>query len=191
MRIQHRDTNFEPDDNRLAAASSLQVFVAHHDLAAGRRAVDTLSHLGGDLGEDFEFLPAFWSFDRLFNPDSRDQAVDEALDADILILATSGATPLPNLVKGWAEEIIGRKRGTAVAVVALFDSDSAKHASASSRWQSVRQAAERAGLDFFAPATGQHLDATHLPHSHAPATNSGQEWSRATSLPAAKWGINE
>src|SRR5437773_5769851 len=99
---------------------ALQVTIAYKDLAAGKRAMHTLAQLGRGLVDDIEFQPFPWSFDLLMDANWRDIAFRHAVQADILILATSDSVPVPTGVTQWMETILDRKQGTDWAVVALF-----------------------------------------------------------------------
>ena len=142
-----------PDANR-----PLRVVIAYNDVAAGQRAMRVLAALGKGFGDDIQFQPLPWSFDLLADLDWREVAASEAVRADILILATSSANPLPPAVGRWAAEAIHQKRGTSAAVIALFGPEENPEAAGSSRLEAIQVAAQQAGLDFFAPAPRGDLD---------------------------------
>ena len=158
MQAQHfmDETNLDADSR--GTKSALQVVIAYDDIAAGTRAMRVLADLGKGLGDDIEFQPFPWSFDMLADMDWRKVASHDACKADILIIATSSAGPLPPAVGRWADAAISQKRGTAAAVVALFGSDENPDGAGSSRLQAIQTAARQAGLDFFAPAPHHELD---------------------------------
>lgn len=138
--------------------SAVRVVIAYHDLAAGKRAMRVLADVAKGLGDDVEFQPVPWSFDVLADVDWRSVAANDAVQADILIIATSDASPLPSAVGRWADAAINRKHGTAAAVVALFGSEENPDGAGSSRLEAIQLAAQRAGLDFFAPTSRRELD---------------------------------
>lgn len=140
------------------AALALRVLIAYNDLAAGKRAMRVMADLGKGLGDEIEFQPIPWSFDLLMDMDWGEVATRDAVQADILIITTSSASPLPPVVGRWAEAAISRKRGTAAAVVALFGTEENPDAAGSSRLEAIQRAAQQAGLDFFAPAPREELD---------------------------------
>ena len=158
MQVQHfmDETNLDADSTD--TESALRVVIAYNDVAAGKRAMRVLADLGKGLGDDIEFQPFPWSFDLLADMDWREAAARDACNADILIIATSSASPLPPAVERWAKAAISQKRGTATAVVALFGSDENPDGAGSCRLEAIQTAARQAGLDFFAPAPHHELD---------------------------------
>ena len=135
----------------------LRVVIAYNDLAAGRRAMRLLSNVGKELGGEVEFQPIPRSFDLLEDMDWRDVAASDAVNADILIIATSDADPLPPAIGRWTDTAIRDNRRTA-AVVALFGPEENPDRFSSSRLLAIQTAAHRAGLDFFAPTPRQKLE---------------------------------
>ncbi len=150
------EPNLDPDS--MDTKSALRVVIAYNDLASGKRAMRVMTDLGKGLGDEMEFQPLPWSFHLLADMDWRELAAHDAVNADILIIATSSASPLPPAVWRWAEAAISRKRGTAAAVVALFGTEENPDAAGSPRMEAIQAAAQRAGLDFFAPAPRHELD---------------------------------
>ena len=149
-------TNLEADSKEVT--QGLRVVIAYNDLAAGRRAMGLLSELGRELGEEIEFQPIPWSFDLLADVDWSAVSASDAVNADILIIATSDTEPLPAAVGRWTENAIDSKRGTVGAVVALFGPEENPDRFGSSRLLAIQTAAHRAGLDFFAPTPRQQLE---------------------------------
>ena len=135
-----------------------RVVIAYNDVDAGKRAMRVLSHLSESFGDEIAFHPLPWSFDLLMDVNWREVAASDAVDADILIVATDSPGALPPAVGRWAESAIDQKRGTHAAVVALFGPEENPDRTGSSRLDSIQTAAEQAGLDFFAPAPRHELD---------------------------------
>jgi hypothetical protein len=136
----------------------LRIVIAYNEVPAGKRAMRVMSDLARGLGEAVEFQPLPWSFDLLADTDWAKVAGDDAVNADILIIATSSADPLPPAVGRWAEAAISRKQGTAAAVVALLGPEEQPDGHDSARLAAIRAAARQAGLDFFAPAPSGELN---------------------------------
>ncbi len=157
------EINFDPDSTDTTPA--LVVVIAYNDVAAGKHAMRVMSGLGKELGDEIESQPFRWSFDLLADTDWRHVAVHDAVNADILIIATSSASLLPPAVKRWAEAAISRKRGTSAAVIALFGPAENPDGAGSPRLEAIQTATQRAGLDFFAPAPRQGLDEA-IAHIH-------------------------
>jgi hypothetical protein len=169
---------------------ALQVTIAYKDLAAGKRAMHTLAQLGRGLVDDIEFQPFPWSFDLLMDANWRDIAFRHAVQADILILATSDSAPVPTGVTQWMEAILDRKQGTDCAVVALFGTELQPEPDDSSRIQTIRVASQKAGLPFFAPVRRELGEALfHLQDRAERVTPLLDDVLRTH--PPTHWGLNE
>lgn len=144
---------FGPDVHE--ANWQLRVFIAYDEIAAGKHALRAMAGLGRRLGEDIEFHPALWSFDRLTEEGWGEVATGDAVRADILIVATDNTHPLPSTVRQWIEAIINCKQGTTAAVVALFGPEENPDQRGSHRLEKLRSMAHGAGLDFF-ETTARH-----------------------------------
>lgn len=129
----------------------IRVVIVYSDVPAGKHAMDVLTALGRRLGERVDFQPFPWSFELLSDAAWGEIAASEAVDADILIMASSGSSALPTAVGRWAQQTFYRKKGTCAAVVALFGTPERPDAG-SARLFAIREAARAAGLEFFAPA---------------------------------------
>lgn len=161
-----RETSLEI--NLPAARCPLRVVVAYHDVVAGQYAMHVLAKLGQEFGETVEFKPVLWSFDVLADLDWCEIAASDAIQADLLIIATSSPQPIPPAVERWAEIALGQKRGTSSAVVALFGSADNPDGAGSLRLDAIRTAAREAGLEFFAPMPrAEEVDAVDRIHQRA------------------------
>lgn len=171
---------------------ALRVVIAYNDLAAARRAMGVLRDLDRGLGDAIEFQPLPWSFELLTDPDWREAALRDAISADMLIIATSASGPLPAAVQQWVEFTFTRKQGTDAAIVALFGSREDPDDINSLRVAAVRTAAQRKGLDFFAPTPRGGIGGTGQPPPQQPPTLAPllQEVLRGHH-PPPHWGINE
>jgi len=150
-----------PEDQETCDLSHpLRIVVAYDEVAAGKRAMRVMTDLGRGLGEVVEFQSLLWSFDLLEDTDWAEVASDDAVKADILIIATSSANSLPPTVGRWAQAAISRKEGTATAVVALFGTEGNAGGPGPDRLEAIRSAATQAGLGFFTAALWQKLDET-------------------------------
>lgn len=136
----------------------LQVVIAYDEIPAGKHALRAMAGLGRGLDKDVAFHLATWSFGRLAEEGWGEVAAGDAVRADILIIATSSANPLPAAVRQWTESAIRRKHGSAGTVVALFGPEENPDGNGSTRLQAIRSMAHGAGLDFYAP-TARHQHA--------------------------------
>lgn len=142
-----------PEASFQNAEHPLRVVIVYDEIAAGKRALQMMSGLGRELGEEVAFHPLPWSFGLLADTNWRAVAAADAVRADILIIATASPhpQPLPPAVGQWTEAAISSKQGMPAAVVALFGPEDDPDASDSSRLDAVKHAARQAGLAFFAP----------------------------------------
>jgi hypothetical protein len=163
--------------------AGLDVLIAYDHLIARQRAMLTFSHLARDLGDEMEMRLRWWRFDMLESPGWRNSTMNDAVDADLLVISASRKETLPVSLQDWLREWVSRKRGDNAAVVALLGQDNED----SPRLQFVRRAATDAGLAFFAPlperqlSTGCTFDRIH---------RQGQK-SLSHISPYAHWGLNE
>ncbi len=138
-------------------AEQLRVVIAYNEIAAGKRAMRVMTELGREAGEQLDFHPFPWSFNLLADTNWGAIASSDAVQADILIIATNSPHPLPAAVGQWAEAAIDCKQGTATAVIALFGTEENPDGAGSVRLEAIQQAARQAGLAFFAPSSPDPL----------------------------------
>ena len=103
-------------------STPMKVVVAYEDLLAGRRAVGLINKYLGD-GVDLE--PVLWRFDLLDHAHWYKMAVKDSVDADLLILSTSGSSDLPGAVNNWLKESVNAKRGGSTAMIVLCGAEDA------------------------------------------------------------------
>lgn len=99
----------------------INVVTAYEDFATGQRAIETYSNLVLRLGHEFQFRTNMWKFEVLQQPKLLEMAVQDALDAQIIIVSTHGESELPQPVQDWIQMWASRRDGDACALVALFD----------------------------------------------------------------------
>jgi CheY-like chemotaxis protein len=87
----------------------------------------------------------------LENPGWRAEATIDTQRANLLIISTSSKGDLPAAVQEWVRSCLSQKQGHDAVVVALLGPADDTDAPDSPRVQFLRNAAEAAGLDFFAP----------------------------------------
>jgi hypothetical protein len=126
-----------------ALDSSVKVVIAYDNLDIAKRAEAVYERLARRLGQAFEFQQRLWRFDVLQEDSLRDQAVRDAADADIVIVAMQEDADVPEAVRRWLESLLSRSTG-ATALVALLD----RPGSAVQPY--LEEVARRGGMDFFA-----------------------------------------
>ena len=123
--------------------SSVKVVIAYDNLDIAKRAEAVYDRLARRLGQAFEFQQRLWRFDVLEEDSLRDQAVRDAAEADIVIVAMKEDADMPEAVRHWLESLLSRSTG-ATALVALLDRPDA------AVQPYLEDVARRGGMDFFA-----------------------------------------
>jgi hypothetical protein len=133
-------------------ASVFNIVILHDDVAAGQRALGSLATLVTRFHPNTAKLrPQLWRFDLLQDADWFALALADAVNADMLVFATSSASGLPEAVENWLKLCLARKRNTDAAVVALLPAPGNPDEPESRYLQFVQGATRDAGLDFIAP----------------------------------------
>jgi hypothetical protein len=143
--------------------SSVKVVIAYDSLDVARRAEAVYDRLARRLQQTFEFQQRLWRFDVLEEESLRAQAVRDAADADIVIVAMKDDKEVPKAVQSWLESLLGHLNGTA-ALVALLDRPGA------SVQPYLEDVARRGGMDFFAQS-GKASKPTRPRKRRAPRIN--------------------
>jgi len=173
------------------SAPSFEVLLAYQDFSSGIRAKEFFDRLVRDHGRLFRFLCHLWKFDVLLAPELGDQAVAEAADADMIVIATHAQTELPPAVKDWVELWLRQTR-TPGALVALLDGVQPSVGSPFAVPTYLREVAERARMKFFC----DNLESPEIEFLFA-VTETQQpshlEFGRdfRNSVAHSHWGINE
>lgn len=123
--------------------ASVKVVIAYDNLDVARRAEAVYERLSHRLQETFAFQQRLWRFDVLEEDSLRAQAVRDAADADIVIVAMQDDSEVPEAVRNWLESLLGRTPGAA-ALVALLQTHRAPVQ------PYLEDVARRGGMDFFA-----------------------------------------
>ena len=139
--------------------ASVKVVIAYDNLDVAKRAEAVYERLAQRLDETFEFQQRLWRFDVLEEDALRAQAVRDAADADIVIVAMKDDSEVPEAVRNWLESLLGRNSGAA-ALVALLPRTGAP------AQPYLEDVARRGGMDFFAQS-GKAAPA-RKPHKRAP-----------------------
>ena len=128
----------------------LNVVIAYDSVAAGQRAMHSLSFLERKIGDGMNVDPRLWGFEFLEDSGMRDQAEVDGSEADMLIVSAGGESDLPATVKSWVTKCLAQRFGNG-AVVALLGTTDNFDRPDSARFQFLQSAAIEAGIDFFAP----------------------------------------
>jgi hypothetical protein len=133
---------------------ALDAVVLYDTVPAGKRGLSILSGITGVLEDDLvEIRPKPWRLDLLQDPTAAENATHEISAAQVIILSTSGNTPLPLEFKTWLATVLAQRqsKGERVAIVALLGLDEITTRTASGDFLFIKQLTLEAELDFFAP----------------------------------------
>jgi hypothetical protein len=122
--------------------------IVYEDIATGKRANHFCDNLMQELGESALLAKDLWSFKVLDIPQVRRVAAEVAAAADVVILALDGHAELPDGVKAWLEEWVGRPAGRKPILIGLFSAGDDGQGTAASTRAFFSAAAETAGLTF-------------------------------------------
>jgi len=101
----------------------VRVLVAYEDLAAGRCAMEMLQRIGHQCGGASRLVHLMWRFDVLADSSCSELAANEALEADIIVIATREGDGLPQPVRDWIARWLLTKADRPTALVAALDHD--------------------------------------------------------------------
>jgi hypothetical protein len=129
--------------------SAFKIFVVHEDTLTGVRAAAVLGRLADYLDHEPVIQNEIWKFDSLAHPALYEQASEQAIAADMIIVSAGGGQALPAHVEDLVADALAHKQGRPAAVVALLDLKLQGAAEPSPVCARLRQLAENAGVDFF------------------------------------------
>jgi hypothetical protein len=165
--------------------------IAYSDLETRDRAMRLHDHLSRQLNDDYDLHCSWWKFDHLADPTLFDQAIDDALDANMIVLSLHAETELPPAARAWIDGWAHRSDHQKCALVTLYAEPSERPES-SPVCAFLRQAARLAHMDFFTniaeAAAGLTIERVA---ERARAVTPTLEEILHHPLPAPRWGINE
>lgn len=144
------------------ASLALNVLIVYDNRAAGQRAMRLYRDLACQQAGELSLRPRLWRLDVVVDPVCSGFAIADAVNADLLMISTSGQSALSPPAQHWLKLCLAlaRKRGTSVAMIALVGTASKINETDFLTLQFLRRSAEEAGLDFFTPsANGMKPDA--------------------------------
>lgn len=105
-------------------ALPFKVFIGYADVSAVRRATSTIADAVRGSGRRFEIQPMLWRFSQLISSHWHDRAITAALDADIIVLASSNSADLSQKIEEWVDAYLAARHGKRTTIVAVLgDSD--------------------------------------------------------------------
>lgn len=176
------------------ARTPFHLVVAYEDQPTRDRALHLSHHLSQQLAEDYDFHCSWWKFNHLENAVLREQSVNAAAEANMVVMALHARPDLTALQTDWLGTWLPRRAaGNKAALVAMVGADSpAMVREADLTALRLRHLAKAAHLDFFShtfdlPKTALE-PAGDIPTWAQPA---GADAKAALRMPPPRWGINE
>jgi len=167
--------------------------IAYEDLATRNRAMRLHDHLDRQLGGDFDFHCAWWKFEHLREPTLREQAVDDAMSANMIVISIHGDCELFPAARAWIDDWSHRLDHNKCALVTLFAEPHPKKKS-SPLFTRLQQVARQARMDFFTNI-GEAAQAAELTveriAQRASAFTPTLEDILEHKIPVRRWGLNE
>lgn len=167
--------------------------MVYEDFAAGRRATDTRNLLMSKLGDEFELRCSMWKFEILRSAKLREMAAVEATEADAIIIAAHGTSPLPDEVTSWVDAWIPLRGDHPAALIVLLDRAFHRGDLPPAAYDYLRSVATAAKMDFLPEITAftrnEPAASSFALQSEASAAPSGvfPRWT----VSERHWGINE
>ncbi len=93
------------------ATLPLKVFIGYADFPAFRSATSSVADAIRSSNRHVELHPMLWRFEQLASSHWRTRAIHAALDADIVVLASSSPGAITPDVDGWISTFLNAARG--------------------------------------------------------------------------------
>ena len=169
--------------------------VAYEDTPTRERAIVLYDHLAQQLLDEYDFQCSWWKFDHLREPALREQSIDAAAEANMIILSLRDSRELPPLAKNWIETWRGRKADSKSALVVLVDEAVAPAHEFGPVLAHLQKIAHAANMDFFSPALAlaepaMKISAESIQERAGKVTSILDEILQRRPSPP-QWGINE
>jgi len=192
MRKLALEGSFRPD--QWQPKYPFDLVVAYEDSATRERAMSLHDHLAKKLSDDFDFQCAWWKFEHIADDTLREQAVDDATSANMIVLSLRAGNDLPAAAQQWMEGWSHRRDHHKCALVTLFTNESSA-TSAPPTFTRLKQLARQAHMDFFAnipdiPGALPELNLTQITE-RATAVTPTLRAILQQRFPLPRWGINE
>jgi hypothetical protein len=161
-------------------AAAWRVFVGFDSLQAQKRATEMCEFLTRRFRPEFDFDLRMCDFNSIGETECRQQAIQDAATARIVIFATSAKQALTPTVMEWMEGMCAKRHLREGALVGLVCGNAPAELRDSIEMQ-LRQLARRAGLDYL----------THEPDCRALTIQEEPEWvdARAAKVGSVLEGI--
>ena len=190
-KLSHRSDVIPVD---LPSKPIVDVVTAYEDFATGQRAIETCSNLERRLGHEFQFRTNMWKFEVLQQSKLFEMAVQDALEAQIVIISTHGENELPQPVQDWIQMWSSRKDGDACALVALFDCVMPARLEVRSIRSHLSNIARAGQMDFFSQPAEKPAETDSSLNGETPAPTkraSSFDGLLAQEMASSRWELDE
>ena len=123
--------------------------ILYQDLPAGKRAMEVLQNLVGQIGCACFFRYRLFSFGALQLPQMHDDAAEHAAKADLILISLGPDAEFPLGVKTWMESWIGKRKNRSCALIALMGQTQHSANEPTSPQAYLQEVARRGRMDFF------------------------------------------
>ena len=123
--------------------------VAYEDRATRNRALHLYDHLAQQLLDDYDFKCAWWKFDHLADPSLREHSINDAAEANMVILSLHARPEIPEEQKRWVESWLSLRDQRKCALVAMIGDGEEASVDSSNLISWLRNAARLGQMDFF------------------------------------------
>jgi hypothetical protein len=162
--------------------NAFHVLIVYEDTRCGQRATDTYQRLRSQFGREFDFRISIWSFSVLQCARLNDQAVQDAIRANAIIIAANFRNEPPAEIKKWIDGWVSQKRNNSAILIALLHARTNQPEATDCMHDYFRDIATQAGMDFlmedFKP-----VETSPLPPAFLTQTNNGMTYEA--------WGLND
>ena len=158
--------SWTPHTRNRSDSFPLTVVFLYDDMHSAMRAMRTLERLGGRLEGRMHAQIKPLLVEHLHDSFCYYHSLEDARDADIVVISINDTGKLPSIVKSWIDDFAAQKHDGECAMVALLGTEDETDDFESSRLNYLRAAARSAGADFFAPEPDGKIPALE---SFAPA----------------------
>jgi hypothetical protein len=126
--------------------------IAYEDRPTRDRAMLLCDRIAQQLRDDYDFQCAWWKLDHLREPRLLEQAVDDAMQANMIIVSVHAGDVFLPAALAWMHAWAPNKVGNKSALVALVSRLSEPHALPTGRQVHLQRTARQARMDFFVHA---------------------------------------
>lgn len=185
------------EDPSVPRSSRLQVLLAYENSDSGLRARIAFERIANRLELEEDFDLALWSLNLLSEPAFLNEAVADAVKADILFLSLHGRNELTAAARIWLERWVAAKGDAPCALAVSLDPGAAESPAGERTLELVRAAAVPAGVDVFLHQDdGFGIEAAPafqpaLLHVLSEIVRPEASLRRFGNYPYKEWGIND